>query len=238
MDWHKTYILPERLYALNQEKWETYVHVKFKLCIFRNRFLNISNKDHVGIHYHIPHWSMCYIFITRKACKTNHTLWIMPCFSRQICKVLSQTFPSAGGRRKQRLLQHSPLGCSASSAGGSHFKVRGVRWHLAGNRHKLLYYFSYFRPIAQLRRGSVGSSLFPGPWMLLPWQSDGISAGLVSLRKAPQLQSHHLPLPQIEDSTLQELNKLLFSSPPNQKLECLRHWNGLLTADRILSSNL
>lgn len=109
MDWHKTYISPERLYALNQEKWEMYIHVKFKLCILRNRFLNISNKDHVGIHYHILHWSMCYIFITRKACKTNHTLWIMPCFSRQICKVLSQTFPSAGGRRKQRLLQHSPL---------------------------------------------------------------------------------------------------------------------------------
>lgn len=125
MDWHKTYILPERLYSSNQEKWEMYTHVKFKLCIFRNRFLNISNKDHVGIHYHILHWSMCYIFITREVCKTNHTLWIMPCFSRQICKVLSQTFPSAGGRGS-RGCSSTPHSLLSILCRGSHCQVRGV----------------------------------------------------------------------------------------------------------------
>lgn len=44
-----------------------YIHAKLKLCIFRNRFLNISIKDHVRIYYHILRCSMCNIFITRKA---------------------------------------------------------------------------------------------------------------------------------------------------------------------------
>lgn len=75
------------------------IHVKFKLCVFRNRFLNISIKDHVKIHYHILHYSMCYIFVTRKAGKTNHTLWIMTCFYGEICWALSQMFPSARAGR-------------------------------------------------------------------------------------------------------------------------------------------
>lgn len=135
-----------------------YIHVKFKLCIFRNRFLNISNKDHVGIHYHILHWSMCYIFITRRACKTNHTLWIMLCFSRQICKVWDPRHSlllGAGGGRGCSSTPHS-----ASSAGGSHFQEWGV---LKGGSYFRCYwlfwcYFGYFRP-----RASAGSSLFPEP---------------------------------------------------------------------------
>lgn len=86
-----------------------YIHVKFKLCIFRNRFLNISIKDHVRIYYHILHCSMCYIFLTRKARKTNRTLWIMPCFYSESCKALSQTVTSAGGRRRETLLRHGTV---------------------------------------------------------------------------------------------------------------------------------
>lgn len=153
MSWHKTspflfFFFPERLSALKEEKWEMYIHVKFKPCLFRSRFLNISIKDHVGIYYHILCWSMCYIFITRKAWKTNHTLWIMPCFCRQTCKVLSQTFPSVGSRRWERLLHHTPPSCSASAVGWSHFK--GVR-QTAEKRNKCLHYFSYFWPIAELQ---------------------------------------------------------------------------------------
>lgn len=175
-----------------------YIHVKFKLCIFRNRFLNISNKDHVGIHYHILHWSMCYIFITRRACKTNHTLWIMPCFSRQICKVWDPRHSlllGAGGSRGCSSTPHS-----ASSAGGSHFQEWGVLKRGSYFRCYWLFwcYFGYFRP-----RASAGSSLFV-PRALPGWCCLGKVLGfLEGLSASGKPLGFHLTILHFPPQTLQ-----------------------------------
>lgn len=237
MDWHKTYILPERLYASNQEKKnEMYIHVKFKLCIFRNRFLNISNKDHVGIHYHILHWSMCYIFITRRACKTNHTLWIMPCFSRQICRVWSQTFPSAGGRRKQRLLQHSSLSILCR-------RIPLPRVRCAEKRQLfqvllvILVLFWLFQAYCSAQESFSWQQFVPraSPGWCCLGKVLGFLEGLSASGKP---LSFHLTILHFPRLFRDKINCFFCPPLPKQNLECLRHWNGLLTADLILASNL
>lgn len=108
---------------------------------------------------------------------------------------------SCQGRKRELLLHAVSLHTQHPLLDDPALKLLGIQWRLYKNKHKSVYYSSHFRPNCWAAGGTSDGSrcctLFPEPWALPPWLSNGVSGGPVCISKASQLQPDYPSLYQM-----------------------------------------